>query len=85
MRSQPIQSQILFEHQAEYGYRGTIECHWYTDRLLGSGVDLGEQCLLAYLARPTRFQAGSWNSSSLRAAIEAGVGKLANSCINQTP
>jgi hypothetical protein len=34
--AQPMQAQILFEHQAEHCYRGTIERHWHADRLFGA-------------------------------------------------
>jgi hypothetical protein len=47
--AQPMQAQMLFEHQAEHCHRGTIERHWHADRLFGGSVNLCEQRPLAYV------------------------------------
>jgi hypothetical protein len=83
MLAEPMQIQILSKDEAEHRYGGAVERHWYSDRPRGGGVNLREQSPLAHFAAD-RFQASVWNSLSLKAVIEAGVGKLASSCTSQT-
>ena len=83
MLAEPIQIQILSEDKAEHRYGGAVERHWYSDRPLRNGVDTCEQRPLAHFAAdqvPGRVS----NCLSLKAVIEAGVGKLASGSTGQT-
>src|SRR5271169_1953558 len=81
--AEPMQIQVLSEDKAEHRYGGAVERHWHSDRSPGGSVYLCEQRALAHFAAD-QVQARVWNSSSLKAVIEAGVGKLASSCTSQT-